>query len=298
MTSKAFRAWLAKPQPIERIVLLRVFAPLATLGFMSTRIVHSEHWLGDTGFNLPDLGGDWRQPLYVPGLPSSLAWGLSALMVLSGIATSLGLRTRVAAAIFAATLFFVAAGDRLSAFTVSKLSPVIMLAIAASAAGARYGVDAYRQRREGPLPTHVSGGAVRFVQIFLPVFYCASGWCKAKGDWLERFDVIWTQLHSSYQTAFAHFIANVFPAWSWGVLQVTTLAFEALAPVWFAWGRTRPLAFAYGVAMHAMIGLMFGPVRWFSLLMITLLVAAYLPDVWLRRVAERASWLERRKVGA
>jgi hypothetical protein len=39
----------------------------------------------------------------------------------------------------------------------------------------------------------------------------------------------------------------------------------------------------FGVGMHLMIGLMFGPVIWFSLLMMTLLVASYAPAPWLAR---------------
>jgi hypothetical protein len=39
--------------------------------------------------------------------------------------------------------------------------------------------------------------------------------------------------------------------------------------------------------MHAMIGLLFGPVIWFALLMMTLLVAGYLPDPLIARI-ERA----------
>jgi hypothetical protein len=44
--------------------------------------------------------------------------------------------------------------------------------------------------------------------------------------------------------------------------------------------------------MHAMIGLMFGPVRWFALLMMTLLVAGYLPERFLGRLDALAGRLE------
>jgi hypothetical protein len=39
--------------------------------------------------------------------------------------------------------------------------------------------------------------------------------------------------------------------------------------------------------MHALIGLMFGPVIWFALLMSTLLVCCYLPERWLVRLFHR-----------
>jgi hypothetical protein len=60
-------------------------------------------------------------------------------------------------------------------------------------------------------------------------------------------------------------------------MQATTLAFEFGAPLWFGLKWTRPYAFIYGLTMHALIGMMFGPVAWFGLLMMGLLVAAYAP---------------------
>jgi hypothetical protein len=281
--------WLYGPQPIERLVLLRVLLPLAILGFMSSRLIHADYWLGDVGYSVPNLGGgDWRQPVYIAPLPVPLAWGLAGLLVVSGLASALGLFTRVSLSVFAQCLAYVALADRLSAFTVSKLAPVLVLALAFSAAGARYSLDALRTRARGqPPPTHTSGGVIRFFQLFLPVFYCASGVCKAQGEWLERWDVLWTHLHDTYQTAVTVGLANLLPGWSWSLFQGTTLAFEALAPLWFGLRQTRPLALVYGLGMHAFIGLMFGPVIWFSLLMMALLLSAYLPTRWLQHASQR-----------
>ena len=44
---------------------------------------------------------------------------------------------------------------------------------------------------------------------------------------------------------------------------------------------TSSYAVAFGLGMHTMIGLCFGPVVWFALLMMTLLVGGWLPDRWL-----------------
>jgi hypothetical protein len=68
-------------------------------------------------------------------------------------------------------------------------------------------------------------------------------------------------------------------------MQASVLAFEALAPLWFGLRWTRPVALLFGLGMHLMIGVMFGPVVWFALLMMTLLVGCFLPDRWLARVA-------------
>jgi uncharacterized membrane protein YphA (DoxX/SURF4 family) len=269
-----------KPQPIVRLEVVRILAPLAILGFMSSRVLHAEDWLSTAGFHMPSLDADWRQPASLPALVPGVAWVVCVLLVLSGLATAAGAFTRWASGVFFVLLVYVALADRLAAFTVSKISPVIAFALCVTPSGARWSVDAWRRRRRDPAwnpPTHVSGGCVRFFQLMLPVFYCSSGICKASGDWLSHPYVLWTQLHDSYQTPVSWLLANHLPPFAWTAMQATTLAFEALAPVWFALRWTRPYAFLYGMAMHALIGMMFGPVAWFSLLMMSLLLAGYAP---------------------
>lgn len=263
------------PQPIIRLEIIRIAAPLAILGFMSSRIVHADDWLSTTGFHPPALADDWRQPATFAPISPAAAWTLCVVLVVSGLMTSLGAFTRWSASVFAVLLGYVALADRMAAFTVSKISPVIALALALSPAGARWSIDALRRR--GPLVTHVSGGCVRFFQIWIAVFYCSSGICKARGDWLTNPYVLWSHVHDSYQTPVSWFVANHLPAFAWTVMQATTLAFELGAPLWLGWRRTRPFALGYGLAMHALIGAMFGPVIWFALLMMVLLVAAYAP---------------------
>lgn len=258
---------------------------------MSSRLVHADYWIGDAGFQVPDMGGDWRQPLYLPPLPGWTAWALAAAMVASGLSLSAGFLTRYAAGLFAFTLAWVALADRLAAFTVSKLGVALVLALCLSPCGARYGVDSWLRSRRSTssafLPTHVSGLMVRFFQLTLLVMYCSSGICKARKDWLDTPYLLWTHLHGSYQTGFTHFVTNLLPAWSWNALQGVTLGFEVFAPLWFVLRWTRPFALAWGLAMHGMIGLMFGPVIWFSLLMASLLVACFAPLEWLERTVGR-----------
>jgi uncharacterized membrane protein YphA (DoxX/SURF4 family) len=284
--------WLEEPVPVLRLEIVRMAAPLAILGFMSGRLAHADEWIGDAGFRVPDLGGDWRQPVFVPALPSSVAWAIAVTMIASGLACSVGYLTRWSAIVFASTLLFVAISDRLAAFTVSKLSPAVILAVAAGPAGTRLGIDVWLRRRRGGDPPErmQSIGSVRFLQLLLVTIYSASGIAKARGDWLSRPLVLWSHLHDSYQTALSFALASALPGWSWTLMQGLVLAFEALAPLWFGLSRTRTYALIFGLGMHAMIGLCFGPVLWFALLMMTLLVAGYLPErllVPLDRLAER-----------
>lgn len=272
------------PQPIERLAALRILLPLAILGFLASRLIHADDWLSTAGFHPPQLIDDWRQRLDLPPVSPTTAWVVAVCLVVTGLATSLGLASCWMATLFAGLLAYTTLADRLEAFTVSKLGTVLVIALAASPCGARYSLDAWWRRRRDPArraPTLCAGGSVRFFQILIPVFYFSSGICKATGDWLHNPYVLWSHLHDSYQTQLSLFAANHAPPWMWTVLQATTLAFEVGAPLWFGWRRTRPYALAYGVAMHVMIGLMFGPVIWFSLLMIVVLVAGYLPIAWL-----------------
>jgi vitamin K-dependent gamma-carboxylase-like protein len=295
-------AFLA-PQPFWRLELLRILVPLAVLGFMSSRIVQAEDWLSTVGFVVPRLPGDWRQPFYLPPLAPTTAWALCAAMVVSGLALSLGALTRVASVVFAATLLWVALADRLSAFTVSKLGTVLVVALIFTPCGARWSVDSWlRRRRAGPvaapLPERVGCGSVRFFQALVCVFYFSSGVAKTYGDWWNGpAAVIWTHLHDSYQTGFAYFFANLAPRWSWWAFQWVTLGYELGAPLWFLVPFTRPVALVYGVGMHLMIGLMFGPVIWFSLLMIVLLVACFAPAP-LVEALRRRGWRRRAQPSA
>lgn len=298
----AFWRWLDEPQPVLRLELVRIVAPLAILGFMSSRIAHADEWIGDGGFHVPDVGGSaWQQPLYLPALPSIIAWILAAILVVTGLSISAGFRTRVAAIVFATLATYVALSDRLAAFSVSKMAPMVAIALAVSPAGGRYSVDAWLAKKRDPdlvLPDEVRAGTIRFFQLLLPTIYCASGIAKGRGDWLKHSYVLWTHLHDSYQTWFTVLLASILPAAGWTVLQYLVLTFETGAPLWFGMKKTRTFALVIGVGMHAMIGSMFWPVRWFALLMATLLIASYLPEPLVDRIARRLASVNRARSAA
>jgi uncharacterized membrane protein YphA (DoxX/SURF4 family) len=286
--------WIERPLPVLRMEIVRIFAPLAILGFMAGRLAHSDEWIGDAGFRVPDLGGDWRQPIYIPALPSWAAWTVAAAMVISGLTCMFGIKTRPSAIVFASLLAFVGLSDRLAAYTVTKLSPIVMFAVAVGPAGTRLGFDAYwKRKRSGERSKKVRvSGALRFLQLLPVVIYSASGIAKVRGDWLKEPLVLWSHLHDSYQTPIAFALASLLPAWTWTLLQGLVLAFEVFAPLWFGFARTRTPAFVFGLGMHTMIGLMFGPVLWLALLMMTVLVATFTPERFLGPLEALALRLE------
>ena len=293
-SSLAERAWqwLFGPQPIARLVTLRILVPLAILGFLSSRLVHADHWIGAAGFRVPHIGrDDYRQPLYVPALPNALAWSVAVLTVVSGLAVVAGVFTRLASPLFAALLVYLALADRLAAFTVSKLGAILAVALAFTPAAARFSFDAWRAARRGvgarasttPTPTLVSGGCVRFFQLVLAIMYTSSGLAKLRGDWLSHPDALYSNLHDSYQTAVSFWMATHVPGWGWTAFQWLVLGLEVGAPLWFALPITRMPAVFLLLGMHAVIGLGFGPVVWFAILMASLLVAGFAPRRWLER---------------
>jgi hypothetical protein len=279
--------WLWEPQPFARLAALRVLVPLAILGFLSSRLVHADHWIGSAGFHVPDLGhADYRQPLYIGALPNWAAWAVAAITVASGLALASGAFTRLAAPTFASALVYLALADRLAAFTVSKLGAVLAVALAFTPCGAAASIDARRLRARGTAPVampHVSGGNVRFFQILLAVMYFATGIGKVRGDWLVRGDVIYSNLHDSYQTAVSYFLASKVPAWGWTGFQGLVLVLEIGAPLWLSLPWTRAPAVLLLLGMHTVIGLGFGPVVWFALLMAALLISCFAPTTWLER---------------
>lgn len=291
-----FEEWMEEPIPVVRIELFRILGPLFILGFMSRRFQYADEWIGTAGFRVPPLNGDWRQPIYIPALAPWAAWSVAGILIVAGLLVSLGVRTRASALVFAATLTFVALSDRLAAFTVSKISPILMLAVAIGPSGTRLGIDAWRKRRAGgkkPKKTRALG-SVRFLQLFLPVFYSASGIAKAKGDWLTTPHLLWTHLHDTYQTSVSFLIARITPGWGFTLLQGLVLMFEVGAPVWFSIPGTRKYAFLFGMSLHFMIAVMFGPVVWFGLLMMSVLAAAYMPDEWFAPIERLATWFEKK----
>ena len=281
------------PQAFVRLRFLRVWLPLAILGFLSSRILHAAEWLSAAGFQVPDLGRrDWRQPLYLAPLPVWAAWGLCAVLALSGLALSAGVKPRISALLFALGLFYVTLADRLEAFTVNKLGSVLALALFLvptvwradpadrASAGATPGERAVNRV---PADAKVTWGNVRFFQLLVVILYCASGICKWKGDWLTHPYVLWTHMQDSYQTPFSYHVAALMPLAAWRPLQYVVLGFEVLAPLWLLLPWTRLPALCLGLGIHAFIGLGFGPVVWFVILMAALLMGCFAPESWLQR---------------
>ncbi len=271
-----------EPQSLVRLEFIRIFIPLAILGFLSSRLIHPSDWLSIEGFQIPNLGhSDWRQPFYIPPLPIMGAVGICILTPFSGLFTSLGLFTKISSGTFSFCLIYLALADRLAAFTVSKLGAVLILALFLTPAGNTFSLDALLNLKKISFPREsirITWGNIRFFQILIVVLYMASGIAKIHGDWLTQNHVLWSHLHDSYQTATSYWIAHFLPYSSWTFLQYLVLIFEIGAPLFFFFPQTRIVALVIGLGMHLFIALAFGPVIWFGILMIFLLMGCFSPQ--------------------
>ncbi len=288
MTASWKRIFFA-PQPVERLAFFRIGIPLAVLGFLMLRLIHADTWLGSNGFWVPRIEGrDWRQPFYLPPMPVWLSWVFAAVTILSALAAAAGYRTRTALITFLACLVYASLADRMEAFTVNKLGTALITGLVFTPCGAAYGWDAWRAARRGQrLPDRVTWGNVRYFQCLLVILYCLSGISKLQGDWLTYPYVLWTHMQDSYQTFLTPWVANHIPTAAWPWLSKGVLTLETLAPLWFSWPKTRMPALIAALGMHAFIGLCFGPVLWFALLMMALVLGSFAPLPWLAAAFRR-----------
>ena len=263
---------------------------------MAGRLAHADEWIGDAGFRVPDLGGDWRQPLYVPALPSVARLG--------GRRGDGRLGARVRARLQDARERARLRGDP---GVRRPLRSPRRVHREQDVAGGRPR-DRRRSRRHAPRRRRAAAsaaasegapeamrpmGSVRFLQLLPVTIYSASGIAKARGDWLTVPLVLWSHLHDSYQTAIS-VRARVGAA---GLeLDADAGARRSPSRCWRRSGSASrapgPYALVFGLGMHAMIGLCFGPVLWFALLMMTLLVGGYLPERLLEPLDRLADRLE------
>jgi hypothetical protein len=278
---------LTAPQPMARLAFIRILVPLAILGYLSLRMMHSADWLSVEGFSVPFRGQyDWRKPFHIDPLPVWAAWSVSAILLVSGLALSFGFLTRYSGGIFGAALIYVTLADRLASFTVNKLGVVLIVALCFTPCHQAWSLDARLSRKGKAVPTLATWGNVRFFQILLVLMYCMTGVAKWKGEWLSEPMLLWTHLHGSYQTGAGYLMARNLPMEIWPFLRWVVLAFELLAPLWFLMPWTRLPALYIGLGMHFFIGLMFGPVVWFALLMAVLLLGCFSPESWLTGILD------------
>jgi hypothetical protein len=246
--------WYGGVDPIRLVAFRWAFA-WSLLFYVVTWLRHGPEWLTEAGFHP-------SSSVYAPRLPllsEALLWPFA--LVYCGAALSIALRPtagrhlRIATAAVLGGTIYITLADPVSAFTLNRLFIVGFLVL----------LLAPSPRSEPPRQT---AWPVRVLQGTLILQYLGAGACKALwGDWLDRSDVLWTQVQGVFMTDVAAALVRWLPPWGWTTIQHLALGFEVAAPVLFLVRRLRPVAFVLGLGMHAIIAATMAQLIWFSLQM-------------------------------
>lgn len=252
-------AWALAPAPAIRLESFRWTTTLALFIYTLAWTFEAREWLTPVGYHVSPAASYGLQ-LPVP-LLSPVALPVFLLVYLgSMVAILLDLRPRAFSYVVVAGLLYVTTADRLASFSMNKLALVSWLVLLLAPWPERSGDDA----SEEP-PQLRSAWPLRICQATVLLQYFGAGVCKLRGDWLDSSKVLWLQAQDVYMTELSAWMVRELPAWVWVGLQHGALAFELLAPILFCVRRLRPIAFAWGLAMHLGIGLMMYRVGFFSL---------------------------------
>lgn len=283
--------WFFEPQSTSPMVLLRVGWGLVTAVWALSFLPDIDPFLteGALRYERTLLPGDWN-PL------GRIGWDRAALatclvLVVASLATMVGLRTRLSAAIAVLCLLFLQRGNTTILNSGDLLLRQIGIAVALAPCATLWSLDARRARLRGrPLTLFRAPWAMRLLQLELALGYLLSAWTKARGDtWHDGTAIALSLRIEDLQRFVApewlfdqSVLLNLF---TWGAL-----AFEAtfIVAIWPT--RLRLPVLAAGVLFHVGIDV-FLDVGFFSLAML-LAYLAFLPtelaDRWVGRFDQRA----------
>lgn len=222
-------------------------------------------------------GGHWSPLDWIGWSGAPLAACL--LLVVAGMATSVGYRTRLSSLVALACLFALQRANT-TIFNSGDLTlRLIGLSVVLAPSGLRWSVDATRRRQAGALPpTGRAPWALRLLQLHIAVGYLLSALAKLRGGTWHDGTALERALRIEDLQRF------VVPEWLLeqsvllNALTWATVAFEAsfLFVVWDR--RLRPWVLGAGVLLHLGIDLVLD-IGWFSLAMWLSYLAFVPPDL-------------------
>lgn len=249
-------AWALGPISTVRLAAYRSALALVFIIYTLTWALDAGEWLTPLGYHLsPQASAGLQLPVPLLG-PLTLVPFL-VLYVGSMAAIVLNWHARACSLVVLVGLLYVTAADRLAAFSMNKLALVAWLILLLA--------PWPRARDSTAEPQLRSAWPLRVLQGTLLLQYFGAGVCKLRGGWLDNPRALWLQVQDVYLTELAAWMIRELPIWAWSLMQHGALAFELLAPLLFCVRRLRPLAFAWGLGMHLMIGLTMHRVGLFSL---------------------------------
>lgn len=277
--------WAMGPCSALRLVVFRRLLALTLLVYTLAWVDDAEEWLSEEGFHVSPAASDGLQ-VPLPLLPVDLVPVFAFVYVASLSLIVLDWWPRVGTWLAFFGLAYATFADRLAAFSMNKIALVAWAVLIATP-----WMATKRGENTDDVPQIASAWPLRILQATLILQYFGAGLCKLRGAWLEHDDVLFLQVQSIYMTDLAAWAVRELPMPIWAAMQHGALAFELLAPLLFCVVRLRPIAFAWGLAMHLAIGLLMYQVGYFSAFVLGFYVL-FVDEATLVRVRERLlRWL-------
>jgi len=258
-------------------ILFGLTMALATLRFVLNGWV-SELLVAPT-YHFTYLGFEWIRPLSHSAM--LLVFGAMGLAALS---LSLGLFTRVAAAIFFLLFSYAELIDQATYLNHYYLASLLALLLVFVPSESAWSLDAWRRARAGRAPSASVPELAYFVlRAQMAVVYLFAGLAKLDADWLFRAEPLTTWLRSRVESPLL--VGLVAEPWvpfamSWG-----GALFDLFVVPLLIVRRTRPFAFALAAFFHLTIWLLF-PVGVFSFVML-LAITVFFDPSWPARLVGR-----------
>jgi hypothetical protein len=252
--------WWNTPVRAERLAALRIgLAAVLLLDILCIYLPNVSWFFGAGSLGAPEVFanvrglrvGSWSLLAGVesPGVlwAVTLLWGLSALLLLVGLAARWSAAVAWALSISFLNLnpFLHNAGD--------TVRIIVLFYLMLSPCGAVWSVDAWLQRRVGAGPVYVAPWPLRLLFVQLVAIYFFNGVFKLAGKGWHEGNVLHYVLADPAQTRWSYAELPL-PWWGAQALTWTVLAWEILFPLLVLMPMTRTLALVMGVLFHLGIG--------------------------------------------
>jgi hypothetical protein len=276
--SKNIIDWWFKPLDAVQIRWYEVLLTTSFLYYVSSFVPTASDWLGTTGFYLSAEATSAHYITPPSRIPLEwIPWAVFAFFAVGGLHI-MGFFRRTCAWLLFISAVYIQAMDQPSAFSMNRLYIVYYFMLGLMPA-------VFIENGE----KKISGWYIRFFQTSLILQYGVAGICKMhSGDWIGRPMTVWTQSQGHYKNPLSAWAVNDLPEPFWWFIWISSLVFEAGAPLLFGWKRTRHATVVFGVLFHFGIAGLMKDLIFFSYQMVT----SYIFFVDPKYVHQAEAWLK------
>lgn len=261
-------AWLAMLRIVLGVVLCVSMLRFLAYGWVDRFFVAPR-------FHFAYFGFEWIEPLGSRGAMH----GLFAALAVLALFVAAGFCHRVSAASLALGLFYVQLIDVTTYLNHYYLAALLVLLLSVTPAHRIWSVDAWLGRRRAEVT--VAAGVLYLFRFQVGLVYVFAGLAKLQSDWLVHAQPLRIWLGASVHLPF---VGSLFTLpWLPLAMSWAGFVFDSTIVGWLLWSRTRPIAYAFVVAFHAMTRALF-PIGMFPAIMIASALVFFSPG-WPRNLS-------------